>query len=138
MAPARIPPDQATMREILARVDGVAKQVEDVGKDAREARDATIELKARLSAENSQEQIAKIWARMEAADTAHRSDLLNAISRTGDRVGKAEARVSDLEAWRQRLEGANGLVRWLSRYAPWLVSALVAGYAYVHGGGKLP
>lgn len=119
------------MREILDRITAV-------GKDAREARDATIALNARLTAENTQEQIAKIWARIEASDSTYRSDLLNTSARIGERIGKHEGRTADLEAWRQRIEGANGLVKFLSRYSPWLVTAAAAVYAYVHGGGKMP
>lgn len=128
------------MREILARFDGlservdaIGKDVDAIGKDAREARDATIGLNARMGAENTQEQLAKIWARIEAADTEHRSDLLNAIARSGERTGVLEARVVKIEEWKNRLEGANGLVGWLAKHAPWLATAAIAGLAIFKG-----
>lgn len=86
-----------------------------------------------MSAENTQEQIAKIWARIEKADTEHRSDLLNAMARTGERTGALEARVASIEEWKNKLQGAKGMIGWLSKHAPWLMAATLSMAAIFRG-----
>lgn len=127
--------DQVTAREILRRLDGLEKT-------AGEARDETLKLNARLTAENTQEQLAKIWTRMETADLQNRADLQNSYdrlnaaqsARSAQIEGNVAALTSDMDAlkeWRNKIEGANGLVGWLAKHAPWLVTAAVAGLALI-------
>lgn len=131
MARAPRPPlhDQVTAEAILARMDGFEGYLDAIAKDAREGRDAALGLRERISAENTQEGMAKLWAELKAVENASRSDLVNAVSRIGDAHGKLASRVESLEAWRNELKGANGLMSWLSKHAPWIFAAMAAAVA---------
>lgn len=132
--------DQVTAAAIMARLDGFEGYLENVARDTREARDETIKLTSRLTAENTQGELQKIWARIERQDVEHRADLANSYQRLAEtmakRAGEIEgaadalrAEVSDLQAWRNKLDGANGVVGWVVKHAPWLAALAVSGLA---------
>lgn len=139
MSPRLRPPlhDQVTAEAIIERLNGFEAYLEATARDARKACDATLTLTARLTAENTQVEIAKIWQRIETADAAHRADLQNSYARINEAAAARsreleidrdlwKVRVEALEDWRARIEGASGLVGWLAKHAPWLVTVAIA------------
>lgn len=133
---------------ILAEIRALSGRLEAVGRDAREARDATIRLDARVGSEDTPTKIAEIAARIETIAKDARSDLVNAMDKhtrelregqgAQDRRMDALAldmstRLTSLEKWRSQLEGANGLVSWAAKNAGWLFAALAWGVTFYEG-----
>lgn len=121
----------------MTRLDGFESYLDAVAKDAREGRDAALGLVQRLTAENTQQELQKIWARIEQSDAAHREDLRNSYARMAEAAATRykeleidrdawKKRVEQLEAWRNKIEGANGLLGWVAKHSPWLVTVAVA------------
>lgn len=125
----------AELRALSGRVDGVQK-------DAREARDVARDNLAQTQAQDLPAKVAELRGHIEALDTARRADLLNAIekltreSRTGH--DEHEKRLKALEAFQSRFDGATGLMGWVSKYAPWLLSAALGVLAMLGLRDKIP
>lgn len=130
---------EALVRNLAVSVEGLRSTVEghstrldETRQDAREARDATTKLTERLTTQDMPAEIAKLRAAMDAGFIAARSDLTVASSHTNTAISDLSKRVDELENWRERLNGASGLVGWLSRNAPWLVTLVAVLGAYFH------
>lgn len=131
----------AAMAGVQAQLVALKDQMGLVGHDAREARDATIALKAQMGAENLGERITALKGDINAVETAYRSDLQTAIGAVrrehADTKTVHETRLAALEAWRNKADGATGLLGWLSRWAPWLINgALGSSLLYLLGNHK--
>lgn len=112
--------------EILALIRGLDGRVTEIREDAREARDAATRLTERLGAQDMPAKVAELRGIMDKGFSDARSDLVNAITRlTGEmrpELADHDARLSELETFRHRIEGARGAIGWVSKNAPWLVS----------------
>lgn len=129
--------NEALLREILTghakldeKVSGLAGAVEAVKADAREARDAARDSAAATKAQDIPAALEKLRGQVERSATDSRADLVNSISRVTSEMREGlsghETRLQKLEAARSRFAGATGLLGWLSRHAPWLVTAGLA------------
>jgi RNA binding exosome subunit len=133
-------------REIRALLEGLSQRVDDTRADAREARDAANKLTERLAAQDVPAQLAHLSGRMEQGFQAARTDLVNSMdkitretrselashhTRITDLEGRHHIRLEKLEAFKNRIEGAGGVFGWLSKNAPWLLSAVLAAAAAV-------
>jgi hypothetical protein len=135
-------------REILAlihglsgRIEAVQDQTQEIHKDAREARDAVTKLTERVGAQDTPARLAELSGKVERGFIEARSDLVN----TADKLTREmrgdfeilEKRLAALEQWKQRMDGATGLMGWISKNAPWLVGFALAAAAWVFK-DKLP
>lgn len=125
-------------RELLALIEALGVRVDETRDDAREARDAARALSERLGAQDIPSQLVELRGHVDAGFVAARTDLVNAMdkitreARTGH--DDHETRLKALEAFRSRIEGAGGVVTWLSKNAPWLVA--IGGFALAALGWK--
>jgi outer membrane murein-binding lipoprotein Lpp len=126
--------------ELKEQVAGLGATVESVKADAREARDAARESAAATKAQDLPAKIAELKGQVEKMAEGNRADLVNAISRVtaevregkadhGARLDAHDIRLDKLEAGHNRFKGATGLIGWISRNMPWLMTALVAAAA---------
>jgi len=122
---------------VLAKLEALTTTVASVGADAREARDATIELKAKVDGSDTSARLSAIEQKVATGFQDARSDLVNSMDKltreTRENHNGLEGRVASLEAWRQRIEGANSLLGWLSKNAPWLITGAIAVLALLKG-----
>jgi hypothetical protein len=132
----------AGYREIIARLQGMDDRITETRADAREARDAVVRLTERVGAQDTPTKLAELRGDMEKGFQAARSDLVNAANKITSEVRgeleKHDARIKSLEDFRQRIEGASGLIGWLGKNAPWLLSVFFAGVAVLGFKDKLP
>lgn len=134
--------DDGIYGEILARIAGIEGRVESVGGDAREARDGVLQLTAGLNAQGIPAKVAELDGKIDVVAQTARSDLVNATTQikreVRDKHDALVKRVADLEAFRNRIDGASGLLGWIGKNTPWLVAVLLAGLAALGFKDKLP
>lgn len=110
--------------------------------DAREARDAALRLTERVGAQDTPAKLAELRGDLEKGFQAARADLVNAVDKLTREVrsdfANHDDRIKSLEDFRQRIEGAGGLVGWLGKNAPWLLTITFAGMAALGFKEKLP
>ena len=151
--PTHDPGYDALRREIIARFEGLDQRITETREDAREARDAATKLTERLASQDVPAQMAKLQSELAAGFIAHRSDLVNAADKITREFREADAkiisdaklkgdghdaRIAALESFRQRIEGASGLVGWMAKNTSWLITVLFAVVAAVGLKEKLP
>lgn len=136
--------DGELLREVLrelgelgARVEGLQRSQEAIQDDARQARDTSNRVATILEEQNivvrMGEQrhelralIADLREDVVAANTRLKQELDAAVKGlTGD-LAALGARVTALEAERNKVVGVAGFFSWLARVAPWLVAAIAA------------
>lgn len=120
---AEPPPSNAV---VVAQVESLSRRVDDLGKDTREGRDLALSIKTILETQNMPAQIAALRGDMEKGFQGARSDLVNATDHVRRDVAELEARIVSLEQFRQRADGASGLMSWVLRNAPWLFAGIAA------------
>jgi len=138
---------EALLREVLiasasqsAELKALNNRVDGVQSDARESRDAARDILAQTRAQDLPAKVAELRGHLDASSTAIRSDLVNAINKVTTEVRAKhdehevrfevnEDRLDKLESFRDRLDGARGLVGWLAKNAPWLLTVIFAGAA---------
>ncbi len=146
---------EALLRQVLVsnaglseKVAGMAAGMEDIKNNAREARDAARDIAAATKAQDIPAKIAELRGFVEKTNAELRSDMVNSNTRITselrtdfDKCEKdviaLDTRVEALEAVHNRALGMTGVIGWLSRYAPWLISAVAfvlsfAGYKDHH------
>jgi chromosome segregation ATPase len=133
---------EAALREIIARLQGVEERMAETRADAREARDAALRLTERVGAQDTPAKLAELRGDLEKGFQAARADLVNAVDKLTREVrsdfANHDDRIKSLEDFRQRIEGAGGLVGWLGKNAPWLLTITFAGMAALGFKEKLP
>lgn len=130
-------------REILARIEGLSGRIDETREDAREARDAATKLTERVGAQDIPAKLAELKGQVEKGFADARSDLVNSSDKItremrtghedhGKRISALEqfrdgvdfkghaTRIEALEAVRNRTDGANGVLKWMSANMPWL------------------
>lgn len=124
-------------REILALIKGVDgrlqagdERMREISTDAREARDAANRLTERFNTQDVPARISEVKALVERLDSERRSDLVNSASKITTEMREGhddhEGRIKELEDARHRMAGATGLIGWIGRNAPWLLTGLIA------------
>lgn len=135
-------PSDAVYREILARLQGVDDRIAETRADAREARDAVLRLTERVGAQDTPTKLAELKGEMEKGFQGARADLVNAMDKLTREVrhdlASHDARIKALEDFKSRIDGAGGVIGWIGKNAPWLLSVLFAGLAVVGFKDKLP
>lgn len=133
--------NEALLRELLAghaglaaEVKGLSGRVDGVDKAAREARDAARDSAAATRAQDIPAEMEKLRGQVAMIASDGRSDLVNAVTKVTEEMRKGlsdhDGRIKRLEDARSRFDGATGLLGWLSRNAPWLLTALAAAAAF--------
>lgn len=134
------------MARLSEQFESLSARVTDTARDAREARDAARASAAAASAQDIPARIAELKGMVQAVTVEFRTDLVNTSSRlttefrdglaaherrldgVDQRLKSAEvdidARFKPLENDLQQRAGASGMLGWVSKYAPWLASAL--------------
>jgi hypothetical protein len=128
--------------EILARLEGLAGRIDETREDAREARDAATKLTERVGAQDIPAKLAELKGQVEKGFSDARSDLVN----TSDKITREMrdghrdhgARLDALEAFRNKIEGAKGLMGWVAKNAPWLFAVSFAVAAAIGWKEKIP
>lgn len=133
---------EALRREIIALFEGQDRRLTETREDAREARDAATKLTERLTSQDVPTKLAEMRGQMDAGFSASRADLQNVSDKITrefrEKHAGHEVRIEALEAFRQRLEGASGLLGWLGKNTPWLITVIMAVAAAVGLKDKLP
>lgn len=127
--------NQGQYREILARLEGQDRRLDEIREDAREGRDAAVRMAERYAAEGVPTKLAELRGQMEQGFQAARGDLVNSMDKTTREMREAQSsihsRLDELERFKQRIEGAGGVFGWLAKNAPWLLTAVLAAAAAV-------
>lgn len=120
-----------TSAAILARLDAIDRGLIQVAADAREARDTARETKTQLDAQALPARIAELHGEMTKGFADARSDLVNSNAHLRTELDAHDKRIASLEEWRAEGKGARGVLAWLTKHAPWLLSIILAGAAAV-------
>lgn len=129
--------DTPSLAAVAAEVESLRRWMADVARDTREGRDAALSIKATIEAHNLPAQIAALRGDLEKTEQGLRADIVNASAHVRNEISALDARLKAVEAKQARTDGATGLMGWIIRYAPWLLSAA----AFLVGWGvkdKLP
>lgn len=154
---------EALIRELVGQVSGLRSTVEgietrinDTRQDAREARDATQTLTAKLAGQDTPAQLEKIRGEMAAGFVAARADLINSAARYNSELEKVDNRISSvderlnkrvdettsriktLENFHERNVGVSGFVDWLGKHAPWIIAMGLAISSILGFKAKIP
>lgn len=135
-------PSDAVYREILARLQGMDDRISETRTDAREARDAVLRLTERVGAQDTPAKLAELRGEMEKGFQGARVDLVNAVDKLTREVrhdlASHDVRIKALEDFKSRIDGAGGVIGWIGKNAPWLLSVFFAGLAVLGFKEKLP
>jgi len=101
--------------ELAAVLESIRDIAKGAAADAREARDGVNRIENRLSGENHREEIAQLWAKLNANEVAARTDNANTYD-------KIMMRVLPLEADKAERDGAKGWRQGFNKAMPWLVA----------------
>lgn len=133
---------QGQYREILARLEGQDRRLDEIREDAREGRDAAVRMAERYAAEGVPTKLAELRGQMEQGFQGARTDLVNSMDKTTREMRDAQnnihARLDALERFKNRIEGAGGVFGWVSKHAPWLLSVFLGGLAVFGLKDRLP
>jgi len=117
-------------REIIARLEGQDRRLDEIREDAREGRDAAVRMAERYNAEGVPTKLAELRGQMEQGFQAARTDLVNSMDKATRENRETQhaihRRLDDLERFKSRIEGAGGVFGWLAKNAPWLLTVVFA------------
>lgn len=120
---AETPPSNAA---VMAEVEALRRWVEAVATDTREARDTALRIEATLQVYDIPAKIEAVRGHVDTIEQGLRADIVNSIGKVRGEIADLAARVGALEVAKARDDGAKGLMAWLIKHAPWLVTVLGA------------